>query len=267
MILVSSSRFYFYPPFLRAIFAPCYTLRRKKPGAGKLFNTMQTLRFNPFGQVHKGLRALLYDTAMQLQHADFTNDAQAGHIDQRVQLVISLFESHAKIEDGQVFPMIRQFAADIVEDFEAQHQMDHEIAKHLVRCLGQLATAETDDEKLFAGHELLQQFNAFLAFNVEHMKKEETIVNEYLWKFYDDEELLQKVKEISNLVPPEENVHFSEWMLRGMATHEITGWYQCIKDDAPPQVFEMFCDMAEAVLPANRWNVVRSALARKAVSS
>ena len=31
------------------------------------------MRFNPFRQIHQGLRALLYDTALCIQHTHFEN--------------------------------------------------------------------------------------------------------------------------------------------------------------------------------------------------
>ena len=48
---------------------------------------MQTLRFNPFGQVHKGLRALLYDTALLLQHTNFSVEEEIAEAVDRVKLV------------------------------------------------------------------------------------------------------------------------------------------------------------------------------------
>lgn len=41
---------------------------------------MQELRFNPFEQINKGLRALLYHTALTLQHTNFANE-RSGNFD------------------------------------------------------------------------------------------------------------------------------------------------------------------------------------------
>lgn len=228
---------------------------------------MATLRFNPFGQIHKGLRALLYDTALLLQHTHFTREEETAKATERVRLVAMMFEDHAFVEDNYVFPMITPYAPEVVEDFEAQHVMDHQIGELLLKAVNQLEEAAAPEEKILAGIELQHQFNAFLAFNVEHMKKEETIVNAVLWKYYTDEQLAQKVQEISGKVEPEKNAIVTEWMLRGMASQEIVTWYSGIKRKAPPQVFEMFCDMAFSVLPEARWTKIREQLfAAKAVS-
>lgn len=221
---------------------------------------MPTLRFNPFSQIHKGLRALLYDTAVLIQHTDFTNEGEIKNLTERVHFVNEVFATHAHVEDHQVFPMIAEFAPEIVADFESQHQTDHELSQGLQKCLSLFTETNSPEQNLWAGNELLQAFNSFLAFNVEHMKKEETIINAVLWQHYNDAQLLQKVQQIAASMPVEENVAHSTWMLKGLAVHEIIIWYKDIQQSAPPPVFENFCRLAEKTLTASRWNRVREAL-------
>lgn len=221
---------------------------------------MQALRFNTFGQIHKGLRALLYDTALMIQHTNFTRDDETRAVVERVGLVERLFESHAHIEDSEIFPMVASHAPEVVADFEAQHDEDHRLSEDLKRQLEKFVETNSAEQNQAYGWELMQQFNAFLAFNVEHMRKEETIVNDLLWQHYSDAELLGKVESISASIPPEKNVHYAEWMLRGMAVHEITCWLSNVRHHAPPPVFDMLIGIAESVLPADRWSAVRDGL-------
>jgi hypothetical protein len=177
-----------------------------------------------------------------------------------VELVNLLFHSHAHIEDNHVFPMIAPFAPQVVSDFEAQHDTDHELSEALVKCLARFTETNSPEQNILAGYELMQQFNAFLAFNVEHMRKEETVVAGILWEHYTDNDLLLKVQEIGSSIPPEKNKHYTYWMLKGMATHEIIGWFNSIKHTAPPQVFDIFCHIAEEALPARQWNIISDTL-------
>lgn len=226
---------------------------------------MQIVRFNPFGQVHKGLRALLYDTALQLQQTDFTAEAEIRAAVERVKLVSRLFEHHAHVEDSQVFPLIQEHAPEIVEDFEAQHEADHELAEALEACLFAFNETNGPEQNLAAGNELLQNFHAFLAFNVEHMRKEETIVNSVLWRHYTDGQLLRKVQEIGAAIPPEENKHFIFWMLKGLGTGEIIDWFNAIRVSAPPPMVLFFNSLAGEALPAGKWNRIQAALQESAV--
>lgn len=221
---------------------------------------MQTLRFNPFAQVHKGLRVLLYDTAILLQHTNFLEEEQIAEVVERVKLVNSLFAHHAHVEDNQMFPLLKTYAPEIVDDFEAQHQVDHALSEGLEKCLHLFTETNTPGQNLWAGNELLQHFHAFLAFNVEHMKKEETIVNACLWRYFSDEELKDKVRQVAASIPPDQSKKFGIWMLRGMGTHELIDWFNEIKLTAPPPVFQFYCDLAETSLPEKKWNDVKETL-------
>lgn len=221
---------------------------------------MQTLRFNPFNQIHKGLRALLYDTALLMQHTDFTHEAERAEVIERVRLVNYLFHHHAHTEDNRIFPMIEPYAPQIQADFEAQHETDHQLSEDLEKCVVRFTETNTPEQNLLAAQQLAHAFHAFLAFNVEHMAKEETVINQVLWQYYTDAQLMAKVQEIGSSIPPEDNRHFTYWMLKGMATHEIVQWFNAIKLSAPPQVFDFFCQIAEKALPENKWNIVRDSL-------
>ena len=221
---------------------------------------MQTLRFNPFNQIHKGLRALLYDTALLIQHADFTRADDKRKVSDRIELVGQLFDSHAHVEDSLVFPMIAGFAPDVVDDFESQHRTDHELTVALHECLGQFSDSNSPEQDRWAGNELLQAFNSFLAFNVEHMKKEETTINGVLWQHYSDAQLMQKMQQIAASMPPEKHLTFAAWMLRGIAVHELIAWFKGMQQSAPPPVFEKFCQLAEKTLTQARWDRVREAV-------
>ncbi|HEV9035408.1 MAG TPA: hemerythrin domain-containing protein [Puia sp.] len=221
---------------------------------------MQTLRFNPFNQIHKGLRALLYDTALLLQHTDFTRAEEKERITDRMHFLIEAFAFHAHTEDHRIFPMITGFAPELVDDFESQHQTDEQLSLGLQECVNTLAEANSPSQNVWAGNELLQAFNSFLAFNVEHMKKEETMINAVLWQHYNDEQLLFRVREIGGSIPIEENMLISAWMLKGLAVHEIIPWYKGIEKAAPPVVFEKFRQLAERTLAPSRWSKIREAL-------
>jgi len=204
---------------------------------------------------------------MLLQHTNFAEEGEIYAALERVRLVNTLFGHHAHVEDSQVFPLIQDTAPEVVADFEAQHQVDHALSEGLEKCLAFFTETNSPEQNRYAGNELLQHFNAFLAFNVEHMKKEETIINAVLWNHYSDEALLQKVQEISAAIPPQENRHFCYWMLKGMATHEIIDWYKAIGHSAPPPVVEFFFGLAEEALPPAKWQRVKEGLQAGAVQA
>lgn len=226
----------------------------------KTLKHMQMTRYNAFSQIHKGLRALLYDTAIKVQQTDFTDDAAAAKTIDRLNTVVWLFESHAHVEDTMVFPMVQQAAPEIVEAFEKEHVTDHELGEALKSQIEAYRQASDTTEKIKAGTGIFLAFNDFIAFNLYHMNKEETIINKFLWENYTDADLIGLTQRIVASVPPNKNEQYSRWMLKGIGLHETIHWYQAIRATAPPPVFEQFCIMAEEELPFEKWVALKSAL-------
>jgi hypothetical protein len=221
---------------------------------------MEQTRFNPFGQIHKGLRALLYHTALSLQHTDFTSDDETSDAVTKVKEVIHLFESHAHIEDTRVFPLLKETAPHLVTEFEQQHLRDHELGQQLEQALEAVQTASPGTEKIKAGFQLQIAFTEFTAFNLSHMNQEETIIKEALWKNYTDGELIGLSNSIVASLPPEKNARYSFWMLKGLSTTETIAWYKEIKAHAPAFVFGQMMQVAQSALTEPKYQALQSSV-------
>lgn len=214
---------------------------------------MEVIRFNPFRQVHKGLRALLFETGILLQHNDFSSEEEVNSAVKAVRLVLYLFHGHANIEDTKVFPVIAPQAPEIVAAFEAEHEKDSALSSELETCCERLLQAASVESRSRAGQQLLHQYNEFVAFNLSHMNREETTINEILWRYFTDQELQQMVAEVGRTTPPEENRHFMFWMLKGNSKKELVAWLQGVKATAPAEVYDGLYALAQATLSKERW--------------
>ena len=221
-------------------------------------------RYNPFRQIHQGLKAMLYHTAMSIQHNDFSDELSTGHVIDEVQKVLWLFEGHAHTEDSMVFPLIKEHAPHIVEDFEKQHVQDHELGADVERCLDKILDSDLQSDRMEAGNELQYAFERFLAFNLEHMIREETQVAPAIWKNYTDEELHQLTGKIVQSIPQDKNDLYTDWMLIGNSNHEVIAWLSNVKVTAPSFVFDGLCERAKHLLPISRWQMIETALTEDA---
>lgn len=221
---------------------------------------METVRFNPFHQVHQALRALLYHASITVQHTDFTQQAQAGKTITLIEELVNFFEAHAHKEDTQVFPLIAAAAPELVADFEAQHEKDHELGEELVDALHDCRNAVADLEKKLAGKKLQRALNAFTAFNLTHMNAEETVVLDVLHREYTDEQLLEREQQIVASLTPAEKAFSGFWMLKGLAMNEIIDWYKKIQAAAPPFVFDEFMQLAEKALSTEKLKTLQQSL-------
>ena len=76
---------------------------------------MQEQRYNVFNQIHKGLRGMLYDTAIRLQQTDFSRLEASTIVDQLEQVLI-FFDEHAENEDQFILPHIRKHNAQLIDE-------------------------------------------------------------------------------------------------------------------------------------------------------
>lgn len=214
------------------------------------------MRFNIFNQIHKALRALLYDAALYVQQTDFATAEEAITALEKIKAVVDIFDKHAAHEDHFILPAIQQYEPSLADSFEQEHAEDHQLAENLRIAIAGFETHETAAARLQAGHNILHLFIAFMAFNLDHMAKEETVLNERLWRYYSDRELLELNQQIVASIQPEEMAFTSAWMMKGMNNAEITGWLKAVQKNAPEVVFSTLFNIAEKELPYERFRKI-----------
>lgn len=222
-------------------------------------------RYNIFYQIHKGLRALLYDTMMKLQQTDFTNDNDAAAITARIETVLQLFDAHAHTEDNFILPEITAFEPSVVALFENEHVLDLKLSNGLADMLKAFSLCKTDTAKIEIGQKLQEAVAAFMNFNLAHMAKEEDVLNKILWRYNTDEQLHQITLRILAHVDPKLMPLYNKWMLHGLSNNEIKQWLLQVKNNAPDFVFRGMMDLATAELPQARLSVIQEELSEGAM--
>ena len=213
------------------------------------------MRFNIFNQIHKALRALLYDTALLLQQTHFAHPEEAEVALSRVRHVLDVIDKHGEHEDNSILPAIKEYEPSLVDAFEQEHEADHELAE-ILRAKISAFENETTEGKLKIGHDILQDFIAYTTFNLDHMAKEESVLNERLWRYYSDAEIVEINHRIVASIPPEEVAFTSAWMMRGLSNSEISRWLKEVQRNAPEFVFSALFTIAERELPYERFRKV-----------
>jgi hypothetical protein len=220
-------------------------------------------RYNSFYIIHKGLRAALYETALQLQRTDFAEADQTEEAVNRVKEVVMLFEGHAHKEDHFVLPMINEYEPSVVAAFAGEHEEDEKLGIELNTAVEQLVSSKTVSEKIISGRTLTESFVRFMVFNLNHMAKEEDIINKILWRYYSDDEIKAVGTQISQSTPPWIQDFYAKWMLRGISNNEAVNWIKAIRRGAPEVVFQTLMQKANQELPLKRFQKIRQALAQE----
>jgi len=217
------------------------------------------MRINIFNQIHKGLRALLYESSLLLQQTDFLDDQEMQTAVTRVTMVADLFDDHAHHEDKFILPAIQEHEPSIVDAFEREHAMNIKLTRALKNCLQALQMASPVVRPEMA-NVLYKTFVQFMVFNLEHMSKEETILNKILWRYYSDGEILAIQKNILASLTPWSATNGSRWMMRGLNNPEIVGWLKLVEESAPEAAFQKLFAIAERELPERRFRHVLESL-------
>lgn len=220
-------------------------------------------RYNSFNIIHKGLRAALYQTALQLQQTDFTEEEQTEEALSRVREIVMLFEGHAHKEDSFVLPMINEYEPSVVAAFNSEHEEDEKLGLELNSAVEKVAGSSSDPEKTIAGRELTESFVRFMVFNLNHMAKEEDIINKILWRYYSDEEIKAVVGKISKADPPWIQEFYVKWMIRGISNTEAIDWMKAVEKGVPPIVFQSLVQKAEQELPKGRFEKISQSLSEE----
>lgn len=222
-------------------------------------------RFNTFNQVHKALRAMLYDTALTLQQTYFGDAEEAETALEKVRAVVDVFDKHAAHEDQFILPAVEQYEPSIVDVFVQEHHKDHALSESLRGLLMVYKYAMQAGVKIETGQAINKAFIEFMIFNLEHMAKEETVLNKVLWRYYTDAEIIAINQKIVASIPAAEMAVTSAWMMRGMSNTEISNWLKSVEKNAPAPVFSQLFAIAEKELPHNRFLKVSESLTEGAM--
>ncbi len=215
-------------------------------------------RFNAFFMIHKGLRAMMYDVSLSLQHADFSHEYP--HALERLEHVLEIFDAHAGHEDNFLFPLLESCDPALQEDMEKEHVTDIALSNELRSLMTSFKSAASTDEKRALGSKICYTYYEFIAFNLIHLNKEEIVVNGSLWKHYEDEEIIKANMSMIATLTPEEVKRNAIWMMRGCSNPDIIGWLGMVKRQAPEQVLKLLLSIAEEELPSQRFEAVQNAV-------
>ncbi len=213
-------------------------------------------RYNIFNQIHKGLRAFLYETANLLQQTDFAIADEASIAAKQITEVLELFDKHADTEDHFILPVLELFEPAVSSLFAEEHIQDHALSNRLRSLLNIFADAETAAEKTQAGSAIKVSFVEFMVFNLNHMAKEESELNRLLWKYQTDGQLIAISQAIVAKVLPADMNRYAKWMVRGLNNTEIIQWLKELRNSAPEFVFYSLIEIIETELPETRKSFV-----------
>jgi hypothetical protein len=211
---------------------------------------MEEIRFNLFKSVHKGLRALLADTLLQLQQTDFLIADQATVAVERIKLVLLLMHRHTKWEEDFIFPKLGTESQSMISFFTNQHYHTDALTLNMDILICGFVEAKTNTEKEAVANNLLNAFVEFLAYNFNHMNMEEQLINPLLCNNNNDNELRALQLQHLNASTSRSEQVFLQWMLIHNTNRELASWMNSMNQKSTQ--FNLVYDLAQKVLAPER---------------
>ena len=220
-------------------------------------NMKQEHRYNIFKRTHKGLRSMLFDAGGKIQQTDFTKSKQVDAAIDAIKQSTRSFLYHLNKEDSIIYHSVVLHAPYIVAMIEQTNIKDEALARSIDKTIDQYKGLNTKKEKIAFGHQLQALFFEFTAAVLQHMNKEATVINELLWSYYSDKELIGIEVEMMKQATSSDCTWYTGKILKELSNREILVWVDSIKEYASPFMLKKLISTARVVLPIDRWQMIR----------
>lgn len=165
-------------------------------------------RIDLYTSIHKGIRALLFETASAAARLDPARDDEVDVLVASVERLLGFLDEHAEHEDNLVMPALRKVAPSLASRLAGEHVALDELQVDVGLAADAMALADADDRAPFAAA-LCRALNQLVAAHLGHMHREETEANAALWAAYTDDDLLAiQLRIVAGVAPP----RMAQWM-------------------------------------------------------
>ena len=217
----------------------------------------QEQRYNIFKRTHKGLRSMLFDAGAKIQQTDFTRNKQANAAIEAIKQSTRSFLYHLSKEDKIIYHSVVLYAPYIVAMVEQTNLKDQALAESIDNLIDQQREQDTKKDKIAFGLQLQAVFFEFTAAVLQHMNKEETVINEILWSNYSDRQLVGMEVEMMKQATTSDSNWYTGKIMKELSNREILLWVDIVKEHASPFMLKKLISTARIVLPIDRWQMIR----------
>ncbi|HEU5164100.1 MAG TPA: hypothetical protein VFU29_01100 [Chitinophagaceae bacterium] len=225
---------------------------------------MKKERYNIFNKSHKGLRRLVLDAWAKTNKCDFSSNTEINECIVILLQAIRYYIYHIRKEDVIIYKAINPAAPYIITLLEEINAKGIELASSIEYKIYQFNPESQGKDITDFGIELQSSMFSFTSIVVQHIKKEETVLNELLWENFTDCELLElEVNIISHFVP-EEKEWFHDQVMKCLDDNEIAGWIDHVLSFGNAYDTYRLMETTKSALPESRWQTISRNIMQRA---
>jgi hypothetical protein len=203
-------------------------------------------RHDLYGPIHKGLRLGTAHLLVRLGNADWRDARASAALIAALRLHLSLAQEHLEHEDAEYHPPLRQRAAGLADELDADHRHHHQSFAELEALIRAVETATAfapRGAREAAGRALYLRFTTYFADDLEHMEREEGIALPLFHSYFSDAELQAMEGRVIAAIAPERLVEYYRLMLPGMNPAERADFLRYVRVAAPPEAFRQLFEV------------------------
>lgn len=221
---------------------------------------MKKARYNIFEKSHKGLYRLTFEAGSKIQHANFNCINEINKSITILLQAIQYYKYHIAKEDFVIYNAIVPVAPYIITLMENANQIGNELVSEIEEKIQEFQIDLSHHNLIEFGIELQSSVFSFTSVVLQHIQKENSVINDLLWACFTDEDLAAMELKIASQFLPEENEWYTGQVIKWLNDQEIV---DCIND-----YFEFgsksnansMLTAAEKNLPTDRWTKVHSGI-------
>ncbi len=191
------------------------------------------MRVDLYTFIHKAQRKYLFDLSVKIGRSDFRDASQVSLLKKELKVMIARLKEHASNEETFIHPFFHKIGQQ-GNSIEREHHDLEILLEDFEKNIDTL-----DQSKLYT------QFNRFLAVYLTHIDDEEKAQEDILWKHFDDEALLDVMKQFRARQTPTQAMEDLEFIFPGLNAEEIERILSGMKGVVPDATYQAISLMAK----------------------
>jgi hypothetical protein len=131
-----------------------------------------------------------------MDQGDFSTTQTLKEVDE----VLNLYNEQINYEALHIFPLIFEYEPSIWNNYTTEHNTISKLAEKIRSLIQSYNSQQGNNNKSKIKSSISASFNEFILANFNHMDDEEAVLNEILWRYYDDN-ILRKIEHTMNILP------------------------------------------------------------------
>jgi hypothetical protein len=218
-------------------------------------------RYTIFYQVHKGLRLLLYENALLLQQANFTDVEETNLLFENLQEGLHLIDTKTRLQEVYIVPVIEPYEPSLALALRRKRLAWFQSYRQLKELLAVYSHERSPDGLLTTGKAIAKAWTLLTADCLEEMRENEEVVQKTLCIYYNDRQLRRIRQYIVQTLSVDEVCAYGKYIMRGLTITESINWFSETQKFLDPVTFGSLYTMAEKELSPAHFRLVMDGLA------